>query len=77
MSGRLLAPHLKSVMPTWLLSRSDPYGPASATARRAADAAFPKEDKAREAVRFCRAEIMAMIRENILEHTPDTLSDTK
>ena len=75
--GRQLAPYLKSLAPSWHLSCSDPHLPASALASKALTSAFPDAIKKREAIIFCQQEILSSITENLLQHTPSTLSDAK
>lgn len=76
--GRDLAPYLKSLVPSWHLSCSDPHLPASSLALKAFLKAFNgDETKLRDAILFCQAEIVSAITENLLQHTPSTLSDPK
>ena len=78
LSGRNLAPHLRSLAPTWFLSLCDPHPPAASLARRALEAAFPGgEDKRAGAARFCRKEINTMVEDNIVRQTKETMSDPK
>lgn len=51
--GRNLAPHLKTLIGTWLCAQFDNYAPVASTAQRAFQAAF-SEAKQIEALMFCR-----------------------
>lgn len=75
--GREVAPHLKTLMPIWYLSQVDPHAPAASAALGALKIAFPTDIKANEAIMFCQAEILAVIEDNLLVQTPQTLSDPK
>lgn len=58
--GRSLARHLRSLMGPWVVAQSDCYSPAASAAVSAFNAAFSSE-KQREAIAFCRMEVMAVI----------------
>ena len=57
--GRSLARHLRSLMGPWLVAQSDSYAPAASAAVAAFNAAFSVA-KQREAVAFCRLEVIAV-----------------
>jgi len=57
--GRDLARHLRSLMGPWLVAQCDSYGPAASAAVAAFRAAF-SQSKQREAIVFCRMEVMAV-----------------
>jgi len=57
--GRSLARHLRSLMGAWLVAQCDSYLPAASAAVAAFNAAFSSE-KQREAIAFCRVEVMAV-----------------
>ncbi|XP_069492472.1 E3 ubiquitin-protein ligase listerin [Ambystoma mexicanum] len=69
-----LAPHLKNLMGYWLIAQCDTYSPAASAAKVAFEAAFPP-NKQPEALSFCKEEIIAVLQDNLLKETPDTLSD--
>ncbi|ELT92500.1 hypothetical protein CAPTEDRAFT_134741 [Capitella teleta] len=73
---RDLAPHLRSLIGAWVLAQCDPYAPASSVAKAAFNAAFPPA-KQPAAIAFCKQQIFSMMYENVLTHTPQTLSDPK
>ena len=76
--GRNLAPQLKALAPIWFLCQVDPHPPAASVAQKSFSDAFPSVAKRREAVvNFCLKEILAMIEDNLLTQTPETLSDAK
>ena len=76
--GRDLAPYLKALAPSWYLSCSDPHAPAASMAKSAFQKAFHDESaKLREAIMFCKEEILALLLQNLIHHTPNSLSDPK
>ena len=56
---RNLAPHLKAMMATWLMSLCDLYAPAASAAKQAFTAAFPPNKQA-DAISFCKDDVMAV-----------------
>jgi len=56
---RNLAPHLKSIMGSWLVSQCDGHAPAASAAKAAFQCAFPPA-KQTEALVFCKNEILAV-----------------
>ena len=54
---RDMAPYLKALMPHWLLAINDSYAPVSSSAKKALHATF-NAVKQKEALAFCRTEIM-------------------
>ncbi|PRW55988.1 E3 ubiquitin- ligase listerin [Chlorella sorokiniana] len=74
--GRGIAPLLKSLLPPLWLAQFDAYGEAAAAARGAFAAAFPAAAKQREALLFCRAEVLQLLSDN-LASTPQSLGDAK
>lgn len=72
--GRELAPYLKSIASSWLLSCGDPHAPAAALATEAFRSAFPEESKRRDAILYCQTEILTAISDNLLQQTPSTMS---
>ncbi|XP_064628174.1 E3 ubiquitin-protein ligase listerin-like [Lineus longissimus] len=73
---RNLAPHLKGLMGAWLLSQCDTFPPAALAAKAAFEAAFPPV-KQTGAIMFCKNEILQYLKDNLLQQTPQTLSDPK
>jgi len=57
--GRSLAHHLRSVMGPWLVAQCDSYAPAASAAASAFNAAFSPA-KQKEAVAFCRLEVIVV-----------------
>jgi len=55
--GRGLAHHLRSLMGQWLVAQCDSYAPAASAAVAAFESAFSPV-KQREAIAFCRVEVM-------------------
>ncbi|KAL4457478.1 hypothetical protein ABPG75_012343 [Micractinium tetrahymenae] len=74
--GRGIAPLLRSLVPSLWLAQSDGHGEAAAAARAAFAAAFPAAAKRRDAVLFCRAEVLQLLADN-LASTPQSLGDSK
>eukprot|EP00891_Asterochloris_glomerata_P008818 jgi/Astpho2/8818/Aster-x0370 len=73
--GKGLAPFLKPLAGAWWLAQFDPHNDAAAAARQAFQAAFPGP-KQREALAFCRQQILTMLDDN-LAAAPDTLGDSR
>ncbi|CAN2387615.1 Listerin E3 ubiquitin protein ligase 1 [Pristimantis euphronides] len=71
---KYLAPHLKNLMGFWLIAQCDTYSPAASSARAAFEAAFPPH-KQREALAFCKDEVLNVLLDHLLKETPDSLSD--
>lgn len=59
LAGRKLAPFLRVLLPSWWLARFDSHADAAAAAERALRDAFPGP-KQREALLFCRSEVLAI-----------------
>jgi len=57
--GRSLARHLRSLMGPWLVAQCDSYTLAASAAVSAFSSAF-SPDKQREAIAFCRVEVLAV-----------------
>ncbi|XP_068219475.1 E3 ubiquitin-protein ligase listerin isoform X2 [Palaemon carinicauda] len=74
--GKHLAPHLRAVMPTWLLAMVDPHTPAALTSSKAFQEAFSVEKRAEVLLFTCKA-IMDHVSDNLFNQTPQTLSDPK
>ena len=54
---RNLAPHLRSVIGSWLCCQFDTYAPVASAAQRAFSAAF-SEEKQIEAIMFCKKDLV-------------------
>ncbi|XP_045600152.1 E3 ubiquitin-protein ligase listerin isoform X2 [Procambarus clarkii] len=74
--GKQLAPHLKSIMPSWILSMVDPHPPAAIAASKAFQDSFAVEKRAEVMIFTCK-EIMDHITDNLFTQTAQTLSDPK
>ncbi len=74
--NKSLAPHLKTIMPYWLLAQSDTYAAASKIAESSFKSTF-NEAKQPEVVYFARDEIMNTFNDYLLVQTAKTLSDMK
>lgn len=74
--GRLMAPHLKVIMPAWVIAVCDPHTPAADGAAKAFQEAFPR-DKRAEVILFTLREIVSHIADMLFVQTPQTLSDPK
>ncbi|KAI1294576.1 E3 ubiquitin-protein ligase listerin [Halotydeus destructor] len=72
--GKSIAPHLKQMMPTWLLSTFDSYAPAASAAKSSLDNTFPG-DKQRSAIDFTYAEILKFCIDILLNQTAESLGD--
>ncbi|XP_066914759.1 E3 ubiquitin-protein ligase listerin-like [Clytia hemisphaerica] len=75
-AGKKLAPHLKLIIVDWLMSHFDNYVPSAAIAKSAFDQAF-QEKKRKDVFNFCKSEIFEAVSNQILNESPDTLSDPK
>ncbi|XP_045766017.1 E3 ubiquitin-protein ligase listerin isoform X2 [Maniola jurtina] len=62
--GRRVAPQLRRVLPAWLLALNDEHAPACSVAQAHLQNTFP-EGKLAEALSFCKAEIIALLSENL------------
>ncbi|XP_065833496.1 E3 ubiquitin-protein ligase listerin-like [Oscarella lobularis] len=76
-AGRQLAPYIKSLVPCWICSTSDPHSPAAGAALKALNAAFPTPKKKADAVAYCRVAICKYLDEILCESKPSTLSDPR
>jgi len=64
--GRSLARHLRSLMGPWLVAQCDCFAPAASAAVSAFNSAFSLA-KQREAIAFCRVEVMAVSSDYFLQ----------
>ncbi len=69
-----LLPHLKTLLPIWLMSQCDSYAPAASKAKFLYTKLFSGENKQAEAVYFVRNEIMATLTDEI-NQCSDVLKD--
>lgn len=74
--GKQLAPHLRSIMPSWVMGMVDPHPAASSAALKALQDVFAAE-KIAEVMFFSGKEILEHIKDNLFMQTPQTLSDPK
>ncbi|CAL4072477.1 unnamed protein product, partial [Meganyctiphanes norvegica] len=75
-AGKQLAPHLRAIMPAWILAMVDPHAPASKLASAAFKELFSEEKRA-EVIFHCYRCIIDHITSNLFDQTPETLSDPK
>lgn len=68
------APYLKQVIGSWLCCQFDIYKEVSSIAVESFWNAFP-EGKRVDVLVFCQSEVLAFITENVLNQTPETLSE--
>ncbi|XP_022127578.2 uncharacterized protein LOC111001844 [Pieris rapae] len=73
--GRRAAPHLRRLLPVWLLAVHDDYGPSRHTASTYLNSTFPGA-KLSEAIAFCKTEIMALVLDN-LTGNPEAILNKK
>ncbi|XP_041350967.1 E3 ubiquitin-protein ligase listerin-like [Gigantopelta aegis] len=73
---RNLAPYVKSIMGSWLLSQCDTYPTVSSAAKQAFQSAFPPA-RQQPAINYCKLEIAEYLIDNLLNQAPGTLSDPK
>lgn len=74
--NKSLAPHLKTIMPYWILAQADTYQQASKIAESSFKTMF-NETKQPEVVYFAREEILNVLHDLLLVQTAKTLSDMK
>eukprot|EP00842_Homolaphlyctis_polyrhiza_P003786 jgi/Hompol1/4408/HPOL_007088-RA len=70
-----IAPVLKSIAGPWLLSHFDPSKDVARNASDSFETTFP--NKRADAISFCQQSLIAYVSSNILEQTPETLSDPR
>ncbi|CAF3531422.1 unnamed protein product [Adineta steineri] len=71
-----LSPHLKVLLPIWLMAQCDSYAPAASKAKFLYTKLFSGENKQAEAVYFARNEIMSTLTDEISQCS-DVLKDKK
>ncbi|CAF3382089.1 unnamed protein product [Rotaria sp. Silwood1] len=71
-----LSPHLKTILPIWLMSQCDSYAPAASKAKFLYSKLFNGQNKQAEAVYFARNEIMSTLTDEI-NQCSDVLKDKK
>lgn len=69
-----LLPHLKTILPIWLMAQCDSYAPAASKAKFLFTQLFVGETKQAEVVYFARNEIMATLTDEISQCS-DVLKD--
>lgn len=69
-----LLPHLKTILPIWLMAQCDSYPPAASKAKFLYTRLFVGEAKQAEVVSFARNEIMSTLTEEI-NQCSDVLKD--
>lgn len=60
-----LSPHLKTILPSWLMAQCDSYAPAASKAKFLYSKLFNGTNKQAEAVYFARNEIMTTLTDEI------------
>ncbi|VVC90974.1 unnamed protein product, partial [Leptidea sinapis] len=71
--GRRVAPHLRRILPAWLLALHDEHGPAQAAADASLNKTFPGQ-KLVEAITFCKTEVLSLITDIVTGHAEDIIS---
>ncbi|CAF0848180.1 unnamed protein product [Rotaria sordida] len=71
-----LSPHLKTILPIWLMAQCDSYAPAASKAKFLYTKLFNGQNKQAEAVYFARNEIMSTLTDEI-NQCSDVLKDRK
>ncbi|KAJ2235471.1 hypothetical protein H4R99_001948 [Coemansia sp. RSA 1722] len=74
--GKRLASHLKQLVGPWVASYFDPHREVAKTSRSAFERVFP-ESKRSEVYSYCLSELVEFASDNILNQTPETLSDPR
>lgn len=69
-----LQPHLKSILPIWLMAQCDSYAPAASKAKFLYTKLFNGETKQADVVYFARDEIMKTLTDEISQCS-DVLKD--
>lgn len=69
-----LAPHLKTLLPIWLMSQCDSYAPAASKAKSLYEKLFPGDNRRAEVVYFARNEILTTLTDEI-NQCSDVLKD--
>ncbi|KAJ1647019.1 hypothetical protein LPJ64_001547 [Coemansia asiatica] len=74
--GKRLATHLKQLVGPWVASYFDPHREVAKASRSAFERVFP-ESKRSEVYSYCLSELVEFAADNILNQTPETLSDPR
>ncbi|KAI9139465.1 hypothetical protein BKA69DRAFT_1085574 [Paraphysoderma sedebokerense] len=74
--GKQLAPYLKSIIGTWVVSFYDVSKDVANLATNSFQAAFPPSKRS-EVLVFCMEELLEFVIDTVLHKTPDTLSDPR
>ncbi|KAJ2468546.1 hypothetical protein GGI02_003669, partial [Coemansia sp. RSA 2322] len=75
-AGKRLAPNLKLLIGPWVASYFDPHRDAAKVVRQAFEAVFP-ESKRTEVYSYCLGELLEFGIDNIVNQTPESLSDPR
>jgi len=73
-AGRNIAPFLKQLVGPWFTGQHDTYPPAASSAESAFQETFPP-NKLVEVIVFCQYEILSYICNNLLDQTPQSLTN--
>ena len=71
---KYLSPHLKTILPIWLMAQCDSYAPAASKAKFLYTKLFTGESRQAEVVYFARNEIMSTLTDEISQCS-DVLKD--
>jgi hypothetical protein len=74
--NKSIAPHLKTIMPYWLLAQADSFIPAGRVAENSFKTMF-NETKQPEVVLFAKDDILNVLYDYLIVETAKTLSDMK
>lgn len=73
-AGKNIAPYLKQIAASWIISQYDTYAPAATIAAASFQKAFPKH-KQQDVFSFCKDEILEYISKYLTFYTANTLSN--
>ncbi|ORX72453.1 hypothetical protein DL89DRAFT_113333 [Linderina pennispora] len=75
-AGKRLAPNLKQLIGAWIASYFDPHREVAKTSKKAYETVFP-ESRRKEVFAYCMDELVDFAVDNIVNQTPETLSDPR
>ncbi|XP_065176017.1 E3 ubiquitin-protein ligase listerin-like isoform X1 [Sycon ciliatum] len=73
-AGKLIEPHLKSLVPAWIGLKFDVHTPTSKFCNSSWSSIFPPE-KNRKVIGICLSECLKQYNYNLLEETPESLTE--
>ncbi|KAI8319260.1 hypothetical protein GQ54DRAFT_43826 [Martensiomyces pterosporus] len=74
--GKRLAPNLSQLIAPWIASYFDPHREVAKTSKQAFESVFP-ESKRSKVFSYCLGELVEFASDNIINQTPETLSDPR